>query len=170
MRSAILELSGSFAEIIGYAFDATDNYVSDADHESLPSEGIMHLPSSLADLYGEIGEVSLPDVYNGYFIHPFDVLMRSGATGVPTRVESNIQAHVLTFGSDGGGGLFCLSKSDGVVYYLPTGLIEEGTYRGGMGSVSQVAPDLITFLFLLLDQVKEFALTGGVIPAFAAIS
>jgi hypothetical protein len=70
-----------------------------------------------------------PQSHGAYFLHRADVVTKAD-NGDPTRIEVKINDHVLsddvvTVGSDGGGGLFCFSHSDGAVYQLEISMIDE---------------------------------------------
>jgi hypothetical protein len=161
MRSILTELNAAFEQRFGYA--SGNNRVTDAEVGEL---GRMAFPSALAEFYAEIGELSMPDVHVGYFIHPLE-LVTSPISGHPTRVEIEIDGHILnddvvTFGSDGGGGLFCVSRSNGAIYNLPPGRIDENNvYFGGLCDPRYVASNLEAFLQRTLTVTKEFAIHGS---------
>lgn len=69
-------------------------------------QAIVPRPAAdLIDFYRWIGQVSLPDVGNGYFIHPADLVARQAAGGEPCRIGPPHELDVLVFGSNGGGAL-----------------------------------------------------------------
>lgn len=160
IRAQLDQLSIVFEERFGYLFDEDANFVRDADQEFRAGGDKSVFPPALASFYSEVGEVSLPDIHNGYFIHPAERLPVAADWGLPTRVDVGSVGHVSTFGSDGGGGLFCLAHGSEAVYYLPPGQIVEGVYGGGLGRPKRIAPDFATFLRLLLDAVRQFVATG----------
>ena len=68
IRSALAELNVVFERRFGYPPGA--NFVSGADVGQQGRTGNVVLPSALAEFYAEVGQLSLPDVHIGYFIHP----------------------------------------------------------------------------------------------------
>lgn len=157
MRDSLLELERVFEPRFGYPFEPTDNFVSEPG-STVDLHG--RLPDALVDFYSTVGEVSLPDVHNGYFIHPVQAVLDADET-IPAHVEDGVGKEVVTFGSDGGGGLFCVAVPDGAVYHLPPGRVEDGVFYGGGDKSGVVATDFAGFLARLLAVVREFAATGG---------
>ncbi|MFE2021542.1 hypothetical protein ACFW9O_26225 [Streptomyces sp. NPDC059499] len=66
-------------------------------------------PSDLTTLYRVLGEVSLPDVGNGYFIHRSSTVAEHFRQYGP--VQINDEPPALVFASDGGGHLFAVTGS-----------------------------------------------------------
>ncbi|MGI5525837.1 hypothetical protein ACQEUX_33540 [Micromonospora sp. CA-259024] len=161
VRSAVVELEAVFEDRFGYPADPDANFVSDADLGFQVGEDDALFPPALASFYAEVGEVSLPDVHIGYFIHPAKRLAEAIDWGQPVRVESSISADVATFGSDGGGGFYCVIRDSGAIYYLPSGHIADGLYTGGLENPRHIAPDFQSFLDKLLAVAKEFVATGS---------
>ncbi len=172
MHWALSQLNAVFAQRFGYP--PGDNRVIDADERG--RTGLLTLPAALAEFYAEIGELSMPDVHVGYFIHPLSMVTSSTTRGDPTRVEIEIDGQrlnddVVSFGSDGGGGYFCVSKTSGAVYHLPLGEIEvngeNNLYMAGLCSPGFVAPNFDAFLQRILTITKELAIDGatdGIFP------
>jgi len=105
-------------------------------------QAIVPRPAAdLIDFYRCIGQVSLPDVGNGYFIGP------------PHELD------VLVFGSDGGGALYAVpAAKPGPVYRLRECRIKNGIAIAG--DIQIVAVDYRTFLQRLQIAVEAFAATG----------
>jgi hypothetical protein len=158
---AIAQLESRAEDLVGYPIDAGENYVASSVPADLESVGI-ELPIALEAFYSKIGEVSLPDMHIGYFIHAVTTILESAERSLPTRIESSLTADVVTFGSDGGGGLFALDVAYGRVYFLPSGAIEDGVYRGGLDAVRPIAESLESFLDVLLHNVEAFVSAGNV--------
>jgi len=123
-------------------------------------QAIVPRPAAdLIDFYRCIGQVSLPDIGNGYFIHPADLVARPAADGQPRRIGPPHELDVLVFGSDGGGALYAVpAAKPGPVYRL-----RECTIKDGIASASDiqvVAVDYQTFLQRLEIAVETFAATG----------
>jgi hypothetical protein len=161
LRSALADLRQTFETRMGYPLDPDGNFVRDAEAHELDKRSDQGIKSDqLRTFYGSVGEVSLVDVHIGYFLHPKGRLAQAAEWGLPIRVEAPPCGRVETFGSDGGGGFFCVFLEDGRVYYLPPGHIEDAVYSGGLGQPSLVAEDLNAFLDRLLAVVRQFAATG----------
>lgn len=67
------------------------------------------IPSDLTTMYWVIDEVSLPDVENGYFVHPASLVADHFREYGAVRIDGEEPA--LVFASDGGGRLFALAGS-----------------------------------------------------------
>ncbi|MEV6963895.1 hypothetical protein AB0M47_02190 [Hamadaea sp. NPDC051192] len=107
--------------------------------------------------------MSLPDINNGYFIRPADRLPVAADWGLPTRVDVESIGEVATFGSDGGGGFFCLARHRGVIYHLPAGRVDVGVYTGGLGDPRMIADDFEAFLTRILVVIREFVVSGATV-------
>ncbi len=123
-------------------------------------QAIVPRPAAdLIDFYRWIGQVSLPDVGNGYFIHPADLVTRQAADGEPRRIGPPHELDVLVFGSDGGGTLYAVpAAKPGPVYRLRECSIKDGIALAG--DVQVIAADFRTFLQRLEIAVEIFAATG----------
>lgn len=131
-----------------------------ADVASLATHDDPRVPDDLLVFYQVIGEVWLPDVGNGYFIHRPDLVL-GHATGLVRRVTGRHTGAVVVFGSDGGGTLYALAAGSGSpVYRLPPDRIVEGTYASDQDGFRAVAGNLWGFLDQLRDAVQRFAATG----------
>lgn len=156
MQATVARLEANSQSLLGYPVGAGENVVAEAVAAGLPD-----LPPSLAALYRVIGEVSLPDIGNGYFIHPPGHLAESVARGMPVRADTAVLAGpVVTFGSGGGGTLYCISAGSGTVWALPEGEIDNGVYRGGMAAPRLIAASVEEFLDRLLEEATGFVETG----------
>ncbi|MEE4417894.1 hypothetical protein [Streptomyces bugieae] len=108
---ALAKLVESFEERHG--FPPGQNVVAWATDESHQATDelveLTPIPSDLTTMYWVIGEVSLPDVDSGYFVHSASVVARhfreNGA------LQINGEEPALVFASDGGGHLFALAGS-----------------------------------------------------------
>jgi hypothetical protein len=123
-------------------------------------QAIMPPPAAdLIDFYRWIGQVSLPDVGNGYFIHPADLVARQAADGEPRRIGPPHELDVLAFGSDGGGALYAVpAAKPGPVYRLRECSLKDGIALPG--NIQIIAADYRTFLQRLQIAVETFAATG----------
>jgi hypothetical protein len=85
--------------------------------------------NGLRELYAECREIVLADVGNGHFVHRAIHVLVDLARGAPVRTLGRHSLEVIPFGSDGGGGRYCLDRASGGIYYLPPGREEDGTYE-----------------------------------------
>ncbi|MEU6001270.1 hypothetical protein ABZ837_26015 [Streptomyces sp. NPDC047197] len=112
-------------------------------------------PGDLALLYRHISRLSLPDVGVGLFVHS----VRQTADGLrgdlPTRVVGEVEDSVAVLGSDGGGALFALSRTDGAtVYRLPPARVDGSAYRCAEG-IEVVALGLRGFLVHVESELRR---------------
>ncbi len=109
--SALRDLTSSFLETHG--FPPGENAVTLAtDETSKATDALVDLtpiPSDLTTLYWVIGEVSLPDVGTGYFIHPASMVAEHFREYGPVQIDDEWPS--LVFASDGGGHLFAMAGS-----------------------------------------------------------
>jgi hypothetical protein len=114
----------------------------------------------LLTFYENIGEVSLPDVGNGYFIHAPRLVAEQAQAGEPRRIGPPVDVDVLAFASDGGGAFYALPAAKaGPVYRLRECAIRDGVAEAR--DVQIVAGDLRAFLQRLKLAVETFASTGN---------
>jgi hypothetical protein len=153
-----------------YPFEADDHVVgppsSSAELAAL-CEGMPWLPDDLLALYRVVGPVSLPDIANGYFVHPPDGLLgdpyrdggRADRIGEPLAQDVD----VVVFGSNGGGDLYALAATGGgPVYRLREAAYGDGIYRGTECGITVVGNNLGDFLGRLLAAVEAFARDGSI--------
>lgn len=109
--STLRALTSLFLETHG--FPPGENTVTLAtDETSKATDALVALtpiPSDLTTLYWVIGEVSLPDVGNGYFIHPASMVAEHFREYGPVQIDDEWPS--LVFASDGGGHLFAVTGS-----------------------------------------------------------
>ena len=151
------ELMRGFEDTFGYPPD--DNVVTraeeGAERESIAELSSMGASSDLLEFYSEVQEVSLPDVQNGLFIESATTVVDGAEDGQPTRITGAIEDSVIVIGSDGGGGLFALSGSDGKIYLLQGGALIGSTYEVDSGGVEVVANELSVLLESFHQKVRE---------------
>ncbi len=108
---AVAELMQSFEA--RYGFEPGSNAILLATQNShQTTDALVELtpiPSDLTTLYWAIGEVSLPDVENGYYIHPASLVADHFREYGAVQIDGEEPA--LVFASDGGGHLFALAGS-----------------------------------------------------------
>ncbi|NWF29481.1 hypothetical protein HW130_25030 [Streptomyces sp. PKU-EA00015] len=110
-----------------------------------------HRPECVAllSLFALIDGVSLPDIGNGYFIHPPSTVTAHLDEYGAVPVENG--EHGIVFGSDGGGNLFALTAS-GTVHKSRTASWNDEFYA--------VAVTLGDFLEQRRDVIEQFVATG----------
>ncbi|WUD77157.1 hypothetical protein OG937_38380 [Streptomyces sp. NBC_00510] len=143
----------SFEAIHGYPPGDNEITLAGPGHRMAARElsGHSAVPPSLVAFYSVIGDVSLGDVGNGYFIHsPENVLEELTREG-PAYSSISCDQVAVVFASDGGGSLFAIDRQ-GVVCKS----------QGASRDVDFVpaAQDLVTFLDLLSRSVTDFIATG----------
>ncbi|WP_433435435.1 hypothetical protein [Nonomuraea sp. CA-141351] len=138
-----------------------------------PGENVVHMVSPeesndaarrLTDLrvrpelqrfYSIIRDISLPDVENGFFIHPAEQVV-DGIRGVqPTRVAGAIKDEIVVFGSDGGGALFALNGAGDKIYRLTGGALVGAEYDVEESGVEIITYEFWGFLDYLRDKLLE---------------
>ncbi|WP_344128474.1 hypothetical protein [Luedemannella flava] len=126
----------------------------------------LNLDDDLLTLYQVTDEVSLPDIGNGYFIHPPDHVVTTRRVREPGAIAGDPPTEVVVFGSDGGGTSYALTGAAGPrVVRLPSSAIVGGTYTPpqGWSRYGPAAEDLREFLTRMHDGLVRFASCGEVI-------
>lgn len=132
------------------------------ENKVLLAEGSGHAHTSfeppIADFFEIVAEVSLPDVWNGYFVGPEDVYAPERWPR-KLRGPDGVALEVSIFGGDGGGSHYALGPQGAII-------IDNGSIVGGelVGSARFVAASFDDFLELLLDNVQR--LSSNEKPAF----
>ncbi|MEV4276545.1 hypothetical protein [Actinoplanes xinjiangensis] len=138
-----------------YPFEADEHRIGPAapaaDLDGLPP----WLPPDLVALHRTVGPVSLPDIGNGWFLHP-----AADVHTEPDRIADPFEAAVVVFGGDGGGSLYALTLDDGRVLRLTDAAYLGGVYEGP--GIRVVADDLRDFLERLFRVVEAFGDRGRI--------
>ncbi|MEW1923326.1 hypothetical protein [Streptomyces sp. NPDC088360] len=124
-------------------------------YEASAVSAVSAVSGDLALLDRHISRLSLPDVGVGLFVHS----VRQTADGLrgdlPTRVVGEVEDSVVVFGSDGGGALFALSRTDGAtVYRFPPARVDGSVYRCAEG-IEVVALGLRGFLVHVESELRR---------------
>ncbi|MER7861349.1 hypothetical protein ABTX61_19740 [Amycolatopsis japonica] len=126
--------------------------VGSGDLEKLAKLGV---PAGLLDFYACVGEVSLPDLGNGVFVHPARHVVAGLLGALPTRLAGATEGRIVVFGSDGGGSMFALRPACGSVYRLRGGAFLDGAYEVDQQGTAVVATDLREFLAGILRELES---------------
>lgn len=96
-----------------FGFEPGSNVVvhaSETSHQAVDAlVDLTPIPSDLTTMYWVIAEVSLPDVGNGYFVHPASLVADHFREIGAVQIDGEEPA--LIFASDGGGRLLALAGS-----------------------------------------------------------
>lgn len=148
LNDALEPLLATFESTYGYP--PGDNQVIPPDGQATrKTSGPPGTPPGLIPFYEAIHEVRLPDIGNGYFIHPpghvLDELAREG----PVRLPESARGAV--FASDGGGIRYAIA-ADGTIYRSATASRDS--------EFKPIATDLTSFLDQVRQAVMRFIATG----------
>ncbi|MGW6984053.1 hypothetical protein ACWGE1_32205 [Streptomyces sp. NPDC054932] len=153
--AALTDLMRSFAV---HGFAPGRNVVALATDRSRRATGALveltPIPSDLTTLYWVLEEVSLPDVDNGWFIHPASMVADHFRDYGAIRIDGEEPA--LVFASDGGGRLFALAGS---------GRVWRSTTASWSDQFDLAAAGLQELLAVLADRIS-----GQLRPAVGAAS
>jgi hypothetical protein len=116
----------------------------------------MTTNSDLADFYTRCNGLSMPDIQNGYFIHPIERVLAGFKGRDPNKaaIDGNISP-ILIFGSDGGGGLMALRLPNAGIYHLSVGTVRNRIFRYSARQI-QLGADFTAFLMRLRDDAQNF--------------
>ena len=149
LNTALGPLLATFESTYGYPPD--DNQVAPPDDDQ-ESQKISTYPDTAPDLiqfYKAIHQVLLPDIGNGYFIHPADHVLAELAHAGPVRLRESTPG--VVFASDGGGILYAIAP-DGAIYRSAAASRDSG--------FKLIATDLTSFLNQIRQAVMRFIATG----------
>lgn len=157
LRAEVARLLDGFEERHGYAPDENEvvERVARLDGSGLPPQ--VH------QFFSAVDRVSLPDVWNGYFLGPAAEVHQRFLDGVLTHVAGSPAPHrVVAVGSDGGGTFFAVDvDAGGTVIRIADPAVRAGVVTG---VVEALAGDLDAFLEALVLNVATAA-DGGT-PSF----
>ena len=149
LNDALEPLLATFESTYGYP--PGDNQVTPPDDDQTARKISSH-PDTAPDLipfYKTIHEVRLPDIGNGYFIHPADHVLGELAQAGPVRLRESTPG--VVFASDGGGILYAIA---------PDGMIYRSTAASRDSGFKLIATDLTSFLDQIRQAVMRFIATG----------
>jgi hypothetical protein len=119
---------------------------------------VDHVPRKITAFFETITQVSLADLWNGYFIGPpsWSAALHQSAEPRFIRMNGTLQ-EVLIIASNGGGVLYAAPLPSGEpILVLPNGGIEDGVYDTDQTSgFGPVAANLDDFLQRLIDAALE---------------
>lgn len=156
MSASLRRFEAEFEDRYGYQVGPGSNVVT-LSGTSVPWAPLENLPGRLNRFYDVVAHASLMDVHVGYAIHPATTLVGGGESAYPGRIEvDGIIDEIVTFGSDGGGGLFAMVRDDGRIIHLPPSDVRDRTWFARADAHPRdVAVDLDAFLRRLLDVVDD---------------
>jgi hypothetical protein len=171
VQTSVDILMQGFEERFGYPADA--NVVLAAQHPggtAIRSEldGRVQVPSPVVEFFDVVEEVSLPDIWNGYFLGPSDRVVTAHADESPRWItaESGELQEVLLVGSDGGGALYCASVDEPApVFRVDQASIRRGVATAPPGHIQQLASNFPAFLEALALAIESSA-AGHETPSF----
>ncbi|MGI5170067.1 hypothetical protein ACQEU3_37520 [Spirillospora sp. CA-253888] len=137
-------LMARFEDTFGYP--PGDNRIRDPDPGSAERRG---LPPPLATFYQVIGEVALPDIGNGHFVHAAGAVLCQLREEGPVRVADGVDG--VVFASNGGGILYAIDAA---------GAVHRSHVASRDGDFAPIATDLAEYLDRLREVVAEFVATG----------
>jgi len=158
VTAMVAELLGTFEQRFGFE-PGTNELGPPASQEAVTSLAALRpVPArDLLTLYRKVGEVSLPDVGNGYFIHSPSLVISH--RGEPPCIGQPFDVDVLVFASDGGCALYAPSAAEaGPVYRLRECAIWNGV--AAAREIQTVAEDLQEFLQHLQTAIGTYTRTG----------
>ncbi|MFG2040630.1 hypothetical protein [Dactylosporangium sp. NPDC048998] len=126
-------------------------------------ERLPWAPDGLVALQRWVGPVSLPDIGNGYFLHPVDGLIGClDHDGYADQIAEPLIdcVDIVVFGSNGSGDLYAIATKDGSVFRLRDAEYLRGIYHGSERGISVVGDDLREFLERFLAAVAGLAHDG----------
>ncbi|MFI7121874.1 hypothetical protein [Amycolatopsis sp. NPDC049868] len=148
INRALTPLLATFENTYGYP--PGENRVAPAgDRPPARESTLPDMPVTLTVFYRTIHEVLLPDIGNGYFVHPLDHVLNELTEQGPVSLPESTQG--VVFGSDGGGILYAI-RHDGTIY--------RSQVASSDVDFDPLATDLTDFLDQLRQATMRFIATG----------
>ncbi|GII27570.1 hypothetical protein [Planotetraspora mira] len=147
LDTVVRALLADFESKYGYPPGTNATVLSDGDEELrvLSQQLGAPLPSDISAFFSAIAEVSLPDLWNGYFIE-----LHSSQDPRFIRHGATIQ-EVMIVASNGGGVLYAAPLPDGrPILALPNSAIQNGIYDADVTGFGPVAANLDEFMRTLI--------------------
>jgi hypothetical protein len=142
--------------VVGYPPGENSVTAGPADPTALTAEFGDHLPADIIEFFSAFTEVSLPDLWNAYFIGPASWSVTLHRNGEPRAVRLNgSDIEVVILASNGGGTLYGIPVEGGPVLVLPPGGIDkDGVYE------SKFARPVAVSFSEFLERIVSTALAG----------
>ncbi|MFI2670937.1 hypothetical protein ACH5AU_15540 [Streptomyces albidoflavus] len=150
LTHALTSLLPRFAQTYGYPPDTNEvRAANEQDLRALRGRAPgLPLCEALLTFYESIGEVTLPDVGNGYFIHSAHHVLHDLAENGPVTLPDPRNPHGTVFASNGGGLLYAID---------PHGAVHRSDSASWHTDFTRTTDDLPHFLTQLHRQVISFA-------------
>jgi hypothetical protein len=144
----------------GYPPGINEIVPADGDHELglLERELGDRVPAQIVTFFGKVTQISLEDLWNGYFIGPPSWMAYLHQAEAPRFIRSGDTTHeVVIIASNGGGVLYAAPLPSGEpIFVLPNGGIENGIYDADQTNFfGPVAADLDEFLQRLINSALQ---------------
>ncbi|MBC9819698.1 hypothetical protein [Terrabacter sp. MAHUQ-38] len=171
VRHSTSQLLEGFEERLGYPPDRNVVITAPGRDGSRLSGQLKHdavAPPSVLEFFDAIEEVSLPDVWNGYFLGPVSRLIATHAERAPRWLMlDGRQVEILVIGSDGGGALYVVgTDEDGAVFRVEEGAVTDGVLRAATeDQIRRLSTTFAGFLELWASELESFA-AGCATPSF----
>jgi len=113
--------------------------------------------SQVARFYKSCDGFSLPDVWNGYFIHSTKLTLKFLETG-PFEVTGPLAGKIIVLGSDGGGGLFAIRR-DGpgeMLHLHEDGVTGAPIFDGSFNPAKVISVDFFGFLVRVQADLEAY--------------
>jgi hypothetical protein len=158
MSDLLSKLMRNFEDGFGYPPGENRLYRATLERGRSAAEALAALgaPAELINFYQEIDQLSMPDVKNGFFVHSCEDVVNGMKGEQPTRLTGYIDDKIVVFGSDGGGGLFALSSTNGQVYRLSGGASVGSIYEVDEAGVNIIKPTFWSYLNYLRNELSHF--------------
>ncbi|MFJ4850793.1 MULTISPECIES: hypothetical protein [unclassified Streptomyces] len=148
------KFSRGFEVWYGYEPDANELMLTSlAESDARRALSAMGAPGDLLKFYERVLRISWPDVGNGFFVNSAEEVVAGRGDWQPAEVIGAVTDSVIVFASDGGGGLYALTSTDGKVYRLFGGSLVGATYDVDESGVGLIAVDFWEFLEYLRKQL-----------------
>ncbi|HEY2792266.1 MAG TPA: hypothetical protein VGJ28_07925 [Micromonosporaceae bacterium] len=148
-----------FEGAFGYPLEGNEVVGPDPEGVALLAACGPTIPADLLSFYATIGEVSLPDIGNGWFIERAASVAATYASGELRKFAGRHGTDIVAFASDGGCGRFALGcPAGGPVYQIADGCLPEPDDPNH----NIVAADLSEFLGRLRTYVERFSVNGEI--------
>lgn len=166
IRQWVEDASNLLTELQGIdlGYPQGENAIRTPSQLALESDTIVGISAvglrdELLAFYGSCDGLSWPDVHNGIFVESVERLSCAKERGEPDKLvvrDSDQIIRILVIGSDGGGNRFCIDESNGRVWRVSGGLLENRVLEADSKTVVLVAASFLQFLNRLREDLRAF--------------
>jgi|GEM_PF-2158810 hypothetical protein len=143
---------------LDFPYPISDNAVNFCSRSLTEKDFSPFFPEAeVIAFYSICDGINLPDVHNGYFIHPLKKFTMAQSHLIALNEDNTKISEFFVVGSTGGGNLIAIEQTTNSTYLLPNNRIENGLYFSSTASpIRIISRNYAGFLNLLHADIVAF--------------